>query len=353
MRKLLPLIGLIFTFQVSAQIGGSSAFTYTLIENSARHTALGGIAIAHQDADPAMGYQNPALINPMMHNTVSASYAKYMVSDINLGFVSYGMSLKDDTAGSMLFSIAYYDYGEFTRTDENGKIHGVFDASDYTFQVGYSKKWKDKFRYGVNGKFLYSVYYAYVSTAAAVDFGGSYFDPETKLYAGFTIKNIGYQILTYSNQGNHEPLPFDVQASISKKLLHNPLRFTLTLHDLHRWRNSYVNTNTRNKEIDLETGEIKNQKIGFGDQAMRHVIFNAELIFSDNFQLRFGYNHQRRAELSPEERRAVTGMSWGVGIGIKKFYISYSSASFFPGVSTNYFTVYRDLSGWGSANSKK
>ena len=100
-------------------------------------------------------------------------------------------------------------------------------------------------------------------------------------------------------------------------------------------------------------GQVKNQQIGFADKAMRHVIFNTELVFSDNFQLRFGYNHQRRAELSPEERRAMTGLSWGVGIGIKKFYLSYASAGFFPGINTNYFTVYRDLSGLGSANKKK
>ena len=167
--------------------------------------------------------------------------------------------------------------------------------------------------------------------------------------AGLLVKNIGYQFIRYSETSPREPLPFDIQASISKKLLHNPLRFTLTAHNLHIWDNTYVNVNTRNKEIDLETGQIKNQTIGFADRLMRHVIFNTELVFSDNFQLRMGYNHQRRAELSPENRRAMTGFSWGFGIGIKKFYLSYGSAGYFPGISSHYFSVHRNLSNFRSS----
>jgi hypothetical protein len=78
---------------------------------------------------------------------------------------------------------------------------------------------------------------------------------------------------------------------------------------------------------------------------MRHVIFNTELVFSEKFQLRMGYNHQRRAELGPENRRAVTGFSWGVAIGVKKLTLSYGSAGYFPGIASNYFSVSRDLGG--------
>ncbi len=341
MRKLVLLLFLACSILSFAQIGGSTAFTFALIENSARHTALGGVSIANSDRDPAAGYQNPSLINPEMHNSVSLSYANH-VADLNHGFVSYGLDF--DSLGTFLISSGYFDYGEFVRTNNAGDIEGAFRAADYTFQIGYARPLNDKLSLGANGKFLYSAYEAYVSTAGAIDLGLAYMDSSKLLSAGLVIKNMGYQFIRYSPSSPREPLPFDIQASVSKKLEHNPLRFTLTLHNLHRWNNSYVNINSRNKEIDLETGTIKNQELSFGDKAMRHVIFNTEFVFSDNFQIRAGYNHQRRAELSPENRRALTGFSWGFGIGIKKFFLSYGSAGYFPGVATKYFSVSRDLS---------
>ena len=70
MRNLLSLLILITAIAASAQIGGTSAFTFALIENSAKHTALGGISITNTDADPSSGFQNPALINHEMHKSI-------------------------------------------------------------------------------------------------------------------------------------------------------------------------------------------------------------------------------------------------------------------------------------------
>ena len=349
MRKVTVYIFLLLTYISFAQIGGTSAFTFSLIENSAHHTALGGISIANSGYDPSLAFQNPALLNNQMHNSVSLSYAN-QVADLNYGFGSYARSF--DSLGNFMFSIGFYDYGTFTRTNNAGEVLGEFEAADYNFQVSYSNKYNDKISYGANGKFLYSAYEAYVSTAAAIDLGLQYYDSTQLLSAALLIKNAGYQLLRFSETSPREPLPFDIQASVSKKLEHNPLRFTLTLHNLHRWNNSYVNVNARNKEIDLETGLIRNQELSSTEKAMRHVIFNTEFVFSDNFQIRAGYNHQRRAELGPENRRALTGFSWGLGIGIKKLYLSYGSAGFFPGIATNYFTVSRYLSGFKKRASK-
>lgn len=337
------LLGLCFFFIFSnAQMGGSASFAFTLIENSALHTALGGVSIANGGDDPSMAYQNPSLLSPDMDNGISLSYANYFL-DINHGFLSYAKNF--DSIGTFGLSVGYFDYGEFVRTNANGEIlDDVFDASDYTFQLSYARALTDRISVGVNTKFLYSVYEAYVSTGGAIDLGANYRNETQGLTAGFLVKNMGYQFLTYSNEGFREPLPFDVQFAMSKKLEHNPLRITVTAHNLHKWNNSYVNTNSRSKQIDLETGEVLNQNLSFGSKLMRHVIVSPELVFSDNFQLRFGYNHQRRVELSPENRRAMTGFSWGFGIGLKKFYLSYGRAGYYPGVSTHYFSVYSDLS---------
>lgn len=343
MRKLTILLISIISLGAQAQIGGTTAFTFALIENNAQQTALGGVSIANGGFDPSYGFQNPGLINPSMHNQISLSYANH-VADLNHGFLSYGFDW--DSVGTFVVSSAYFDYGEFVRTNNAGDVLGAFRAADYTFQIGYSRPLTEKITYGANTKFLYSAYESYVSTAAAIDLGVAYMDSSKLLSGGFLIKNMGMQLLRYSDNSPREPLPFDIQASVSKKLEHNPLRFTLALHNLHRWNNSYVNVNARNKEIDLETGELKNQSLNFGQKMMRHVVFNTELFFGEKFIIRGGYNGQRRAELGPENRRAMTGFSWGVSVGIKKFYLTYANAGYFPGIGTNYFSVSRDLTGF-------
>jgi hypothetical protein len=56
------------------------------------------------------------------------------------------------------------------------------------------------------------------------------------------FKNVGTQFKTYT-PGIKEPLPFDIQAGVSKKLTHTPFLFSLVLHDLYRWDIRYDDPN--------------------------------------------------------------------------------------------------------------
>ena len=89
-----------------SQIGGNHTFAHVNIENSARHAALGGIIINQSDHNPALGYQNPALINKGMHQNISLTYANYL-ADLNHGFASYAHHF--DKAGTFLFSIGFLE----------------------------------------------------------------------------------------------------------------------------------------------------------------------------------------------------------------------------------------------------
>ena len=64
---------------------------------------------------------------------------------------------------------------------------------------------------------------------------------------------------------------------------------------------------------------------------MRHLIFGIEFIPLDNFYLRAGYNYQRRQELKISNRTAMVGFSWGFGIRISKFHLSYGTGKLSPG----------------------
>ena len=60
---------------------------------------------------------------------------------------------------------------------------------------------------------------------------------------------------------------------------------------------------------------------------------------SENLNLRVGYNHQQRRELSIEEKPGTVGFSWGFGLRIKKINLSYGSARYHLSGSTNMFSL--------------
>ena len=332
--------------QAYGQLGGSQSFAFVNIDPTARTASLGSSTMADFKNDLGVGYYNPAGLNESMHHHATLSYNNYF-ADINSGFASYVRHI--DSVGTFSGCITYTDYGHFDETDITGSVIGQFWAQDYVFQVGYGNIWsKDKrFTYGANLKFLYSVYEKYIATAFAVDLGGAYHSSDSNFHFSGLIRNLGYNTIPYVEQ--LVDLPFDIQLGFSKKLAHNPLKMTVVAHNLQKFDISYVNVNARNKNIDLETGQVRNETVPFGDKVMRHINFGAELVFSENFQLRGGYNHMRRKELAPENAKGATGFSWGLGIGIKKFTLDYAMVTYFPGVNISYFTVSKNLSDFKKA----
>ncbi|MCB9245832.1 MAG: type IX secretion system protein PorQ [Flavobacteriales bacterium] len=337
---LLALLLLNIANMAQAQIGGQRSFAFVHIEPTARLAALGGSGLTLYDQDITSSFVNPSMHNESMHNRASLGYTNYL-ADINNAYAGYAIHF--DSVGTFSGHIVFMDYGKFDETDETGKVTGQFYANDYIFQIGYGRKFRDdpRFTYGISFKFLYSAYEAYVATAGAFDGALSYVNEERKMAVTAMFRNLGYNFIPFDE--TREKLPFDIRVGYAKKLEHNPLRFCVVAHNLQRPDISYVNVNKRNKEIDLQTGQVKNEQIGFGEKVMRHFNFGGELVFSENLQLRLGYNYQRRAELGPETVKGATGFSWGVGFGIKKLKVDYAMVTYFPGISTQYFTVSRNI----------
>lgn len=339
-NKFLVLIIGLTAWHANAQIGGTRTYPFLNLDNSARIAAAGGSLITVRDNDISLAYQNPALLNKSMDNHATLSYMNYFAG-INNAFGGYVKHY--DSIGTFSANVFFVEYGKFQGYDEDGNATRPFTAEDYNFQIGYGNYWKDKFWYGVNFNFIYSALEAYVSTAGAFNAGGIYHDAEKRFTATVLVKNLGVQFIPYRD-GNREPLPLDVQMGISKKLKYNPLRFSIIAHDLQTWDLTYNNPNKRNKTIDLETQKEKIEKIPASEKLMRHFNFAGELIFSENFNLIAGYNYQRRKELSPEQRKVVTGFSWGLTFNLLKYRFSYGMASFYPGQPTFNFSVLKNLS---------
>jgi len=77
----------------------------------------------------------------------------------------------------------------------------------------------------------------------------------------------------------------------------------------------------------------------------RRLIFGTELLLSDNFQLRFGYNHLLRKELKQEATSGGAGFSFGLMLKVKRFEFSYARALYHSAGGSNTIQLTTNLSG--------
>ncbi len=342
MKRLFVIIIIIsFVTPSFSQMGGQGTYQFLYLTNAPHVAALGGNNVSLFENDPALAYHNPALLVDSMDKHFALDYVNYF-SDINYGYTGYAFKFKEK--GTASIGIHYINYGEFTQADEAGIVTGKFYASEYAFNFIYSRSIDSSFRAGVNIKPVLSVFENYKSFGIVADAGLSYFSRKRQFSAGFVIRNLGTQIKPYS-EGNYEPIDFDVQLGITKKLKHAPLRISVTAQHLENWKLVYTDPNSAENQTDLITGETKKKsKLSRnGDEIMRHLIFGTELVLSKNFYVGFGYNYQRRKDMVVETRPFMVGTSWGFGLRISKFHFSYARASYHLAGASNLFSISTNL----------
>lgn len=327
---------------LSAQLGGNATYAFLNLTNSARVASLGGKLVSLWDDDLNLPFHNPALLNKGMSNHLVLNYVNYF-SDINYGYVSYARSY--DKAGNFALGLHYINYGKFTAADNVGNITGEFRAAEYAFNMFYSRAIDSSFSIGVNLKPVYSVLETYRSFGMVADIGLNYTGSDKLFSAGLVFRNVGVQIKPY-HEGHREPVPFEILIGLSQKLRHAPFRFSLVAHNLQKPDLSYKDPAKTNQEFDPITGDLvpENKFAKFGDNLMRHLIFGVEFTPFENFYLRAGYNYQRRQELKISSRVAMVGFSYGFGIKISKFQLSYGRATYHLAGASNHFSVSTNFS---------
>ncbi len=302
-------------------VGGDNVFEFLNLSPSARVTALGGNLITVRDDDVSLAYANPSLLNPSMSGQISFGNNFYL-SDINYGYASYGHYAKkwDLTWHG---GIQYISYGDFQATDEVGNVTGQFNAGEYAFTVGAGKELYERLSVGANVKFITSNFESYNSTGVTADLAAIFHDTSRQVNVTFLMKNIGTQLGTYTD-GNREPLPFEIQLGISKRLKHLPFRFSVIYRYLDKWNILYDDPNSE-EDLFFFGGDQPASSKNTLDNFARHFIVNGEFLFGrkDNFRIRFGYNHLSRKELSVRNLRSLAGFSFGLGMKINRFRIDF------------------------------
>ncbi len=324
-----------------SQSGGKHAYEFLNLTNSSRLVALGGNFSSAFDDDISLALSNPSIISESINNQLLLNYVDYF-SDINFGYISYSKTF--EKYGSFAASMQYVNYGTFTEADETGEILGDFSAGDMALTLGWGRALHPNFSVGANLKSIYSSYYLYNSFGLAVDVAGTYHNPEHLFSTSLLVKNIGSQIKPY-NIGYTEPLPFEVQLAMSKKLEHVPLRFYLLLHNLQKYDITY-NDASAGKKYDPFTGlEIAPSKVeDAANKLMHHVVLGVELSPTKSFALRLGYNYHRRKEMIVDSRLSTVGISWGFGFKVYKFAFSYARSAYHLAGSPNVITITTNIS---------
>jgi opacity protein-like surface antigen len=323
---------LLAVFAGKAQIGGESTYQFLELTNSARVAALGGTQVALTDsADLNLPFHNPALLHKGMHNSVLVNYVNYF-ADINFGYASYARHYEG--IGNFALGMHYIDYGDFKEATEEGDLTGnYFNAAEYSLNMIYSSHYK-RLSYGATLKPIFSVFESYRSFGLAADLGVNFSSKDSMTHVALVARNIGGQITTYYEDGNREPIPFNLQAGISTRLKYAPVVFSLTMQHLTNWDLGW------SEEEDEQTLEnMYERQESFAKQIMRHAVLGVEILPSPNFTLRAGYNYQRRQELKYDERLSTVGFSMGFGVKIKRFRLDFATSRFHLAGSSNLFSL--------------
>lgn len=337
-RSLLSLFLFSLASMSIAQIGGNSTYNFLKLNTSARIASLGGNQIAVKDNDPFLAIENPSLLNEEMSDKLSLTYVDYL-TDINYGFASYTKHF--DSIGTFNLGIQYIDYGEFSETDIAGNEIGSFRAGEYAYTIGYAYPIDTNFSVGANLKGIYSSLYDYQSFGLAADLGLTYYSKKRELTLALVAKNFGRQISTYTEANMQEDLPFEMQFGLSKRFKRVPIRLGVIYTHLQQWDLNYDNPNEDQEQTSLlsdEPAEEENEN-EFFDNLMRHMILNAEFLITENFNIRVGYNYFRRRELRIDEELGIVGFSFGLGMRISKFHISYARSAYHQAGATNTFSI--------------
>lgn len=325
----------------SAQNGGNSVYSFLGLNSSARVASLGGTNVSLNTGDPSLIYFNPALLNDSLNNRLAINYGDYFAG-INYGYASYCRHY--DKYGDFAAGLHYVNYGKFIRADETGVENGNFTASEYAFNLSWSKPLNRYFRAGINVKPVLSFLDAWNSVGLVADAGLSYTSANRLLSAGLVLQNVGMQITSYTGEYT-EPVKPEILAGVSWKLKHAPFRFSITTRHLEQWDLTYDKPEETGIWANaFDTVPAKTKRIEeFGDKALRHLVVGTELLIFRNFYVSMGYNYQRRQELKIETRPARVGFSFGFGLKVSKFMISYGRASYHLAGGTNYFSVTTNL----------
>ena len=313
-KLIILLLGLV-TGSVSAQTG-TEVFSVLRLPNATRANALGGHTVALIERDPSLVFHNPGLLGAEMDGMINFNYMNY-IADVNVGSALFTKAIGERAAWGV--GASFMSYGSVREfLPDNVATGATVSAKDISVTGFYAHDLSERWRGGLSLKFLYSGLADFTSMGLAVDAGLSYYNSEKGFSFGFALKNIGLQLKPY--QDDRQKMPWDIQAGITQKMAHAPIRFSLTAQYLNRWKFDTVDNTVVEYEGD-----------SFFKSFAKHLILGVDYVPSDNFWLGVGINPKTKMDMKLQGGGGgLSGFSAGAGVKIKMFDVGCSVAKYHP-----------------------
>lgn len=302
------------SLRLQAQEGGS-VFSFLNLPTSAHVVGLGGRNISVTDDDISMGFHNPALLAGVSDKTVGLNYFTYMRGS-NAGSASYAQAHGE--RGTWGVSAQFVGYGSMTETTASGEVLGDMNALDMALGGTYCYLLGGNWAGGVTGKFIYSHYGEFTSCALAVDLGLNYYKEESDFSFSAVARQVGGQLKAFGD--HHERLPFGLEMGITKGLGHAPIRFSLTMCDLTRWKSDYYYS--------------AGKKTSAGRIFTNHFCVGVDILPTSFLHISAGYDFRRAYEMKAAGSSHGAGLSVGAGVSVRRFNISLAYAKYHVDAST-------------------
>ncbi|MCC5918207.1 MAG: type IX secretion system protein PorQ [Cryomorphaceae bacterium] len=327
--------GLIFIFLsdgARGQVGGRSIYNFLTVTPEARPASMAGRNHAHSEGGLEFAVYNPALIREEMHGQLSLNAVSHP-GGMFFGSTRYAHHF--EKAGTFTAGFLVANYGTFDGRDPFGNHTGNFSATDLAFQMGYAYTINENWTLGSNVKLINSAFETYSSFGMATDLAVLYSLPEKRLDIALLAQNLGLELNSYS--GDRGSLPFDLSLSISNRFEHMPLRWFVTIDQLHRPDVSFVNP--ANSTRDPSTNQIVDEDISILNRVARHVAFGGEFAPSKGFHFSIAYDLRRANEMRTAAFRSSAGLSLGVGFKVKKVKFQYARNVMHISGASNLFSL--------------
>lgn len=304
--------------------GGLGSFQFLNVPVHARVAALGGLAATNTQPADIFFLNNPALLDSSSLNQLNLTFVPYL-ADTKYYTVQYVLPVKG--RGQWAAGLQYLTYGDFNLTDPVGNTVGKFTANDYALSLTHART-EGNFTLGATLKAVGSSIETYSSSALLFDLGGTWKHPEKELIFGLVAKNAGFRLKNYFAGQTPPELPFDLQAGVTVKPEHLPIRVTLTAHHLQRFDIVYDDP-SQNVTYDLNGNPIS-KTVALPEKIVRHLAVGLEVLVHRNINLLLGYNHMRRQEGKLATGSGAAGISFGLAVQANHFQLTYARSLYTP-----------------------
>lgn len=300
---------------------GLSGFNFLRVPAHARVAALGGVNVSLADRDVNFFHNNPALAGDTLNGFASAGYQFY-VGDVGNALLTYAHDYRH--AGQIIAGVQHTNYGSFQGFDESGVETTEFDAGETAVLVGRTHQ-IGNFRLGASLKGVFSNIAGYRATAVLMDVGGIFQHPNEELTVGLLLKNMGVVLSDYTKT-DEGTAPFDVQAGVTFKPEHMPLRFSFTGYQLIRSDLLPIDGATEDRPSGVK-------------KVLSHVNFGAEILLHRNVEVLAGYNYLLHQSLKTESGGSGAGICFGFSLLVKPVEFVFSRNSYTVGNAGYSFTL--------------